>query len=109
MIVAEIRTTDTLIEHHRTGVGEAKPGLVDHGTTRPHAAVSVAAWNSFAVPAPTASTAAGSSGNWSISVPRELRRHDDHGHLQLAPQHRARADQHQQRPTPRHEPAERER
>ncbi len=41
--VAEIRVTDTLIEHHRTGVGEAKPGPVDHGTTSPHAAVSVEA------------------------------------------------------------------
>jgi hypothetical protein len=31
--------------------------------------VRVEAWNSFAVPAATASTAAGSLGNWFVSVP----------------------------------------
>ena len=34
-----------------------------------------------------------------VMVPVSFGRRDDHGHLQLAPQHRVRADQYQQRPT----------
>jgi glucoamylase len=39
------------------------------GTTGPGATVTVQAWNSFALPAPTVSATADQSGNWSVSVP----------------------------------------